>query len=82
MPIATMTSKGQVTVPAEVRRSLGLVAGTRVDFVEDGAGFRIEAKRHSAKSLYGLLPKPSNPVTLEDMEATIARGAILTMGEG
>jgi len=77
-----MTSKGQITVPAEVRHSLGLVTGTRVDFVEDGAGFRIEAKRRSAKSLYGLLPKPSAPVTLEEMEAGIARGAAATMGEG
>ncbi|MFU8889980.1 MAG: AbrB/MazE/SpoVT family DNA-binding domain-containing protein, partial [Trueperaceae bacterium] len=34
---ATMTSKGQVTVPVEVRRRLGLRQGDRVAFdVEDG----------------------------------------------
>ncbi|MDZ4046209.1 MAG: AbrB/MazE/SpoVT family DNA-binding domain-containing protein, partial [Rhodoglobus sp.] len=31
MPTATVTSKGQVTIPAEVRERLGIEAGTRVD---------------------------------------------------
>jgi antitoxin PrlF len=35
---ATMTSKGQITVPIEVRRRLGLQKGDRVAFdIEDGA---------------------------------------------
>ena len=32
MPAATMTSKGQVTVPQAVRAALGLHAGTKIDF--------------------------------------------------
>jgi antitoxin PrlF len=38
MPDATMTSKGQITVPIEVRRRLGLRAGSRVSFVPTGDG--------------------------------------------
>ena len=36
MAIATMTSKGQVTLPLEVRRRLGLKRGDKVDFAFDG----------------------------------------------
>jgi antitoxin PrlF len=36
--VATMTSKGQITIPAEVRKQLGLGQGDRVEFtLEDGA---------------------------------------------
>ena len=36
--VATMTSKGQVTIPVEVRKQLGLGQGDRVEFtLEDGA---------------------------------------------
>lgn len=35
---ATFTSKGQVVVPAELRRKHGIRAGTRVKFLEDQLG--------------------------------------------
>jgi AbrB family looped-hinge helix DNA binding protein len=36
-----ITSKGQVTIPLEVREKLGLLPETEVDFVVDGDGARI-----------------------------------------
>lgn len=38
MPTATVTSKGQVTIPVEVRERLGIEAGTRVQFVPRADG--------------------------------------------
>jgi antitoxin PrlF len=38
MPSATITSKGQITIPIEVRKKLGLKAGTRIDFFETEDG--------------------------------------------
>lgn len=38
MPIATLTSKGQLTMPQLVREALGLEAGDNVDFVADPLG--------------------------------------------
>jgi AbrB family looped-hinge helix DNA binding protein len=38
MSIATVTSKGQVTIPQDVRERLGIVAGTRVEFAERADG--------------------------------------------
>ena len=35
---ATVTSKGQVTVPVEVREALGLMQGDKIEFYPDGGG--------------------------------------------
>ena len=70
---ATITSKGQITIPAQVRTSLGLGAGDRVEFVELGKGqFAIMAYTHSVQDLKGLIRKPAKPVSIEDMNAAIA----------
>ncbi len=45
MAEATVTSKGQVTIPKTVRDALGLQTGDRVDFVESDEGFVIRVKR-------------------------------------
>ena len=42
---AKLTSKGQVTVPREVRRALGVRAGDRLVFESDGQGVRVRAVR-------------------------------------
>jgi AbrB family looped-hinge helix DNA binding protein len=36
-----ITSKGQVTIPIEIRERLGLLPETEVEFVVDGEGVRI-----------------------------------------
>jgi antitoxin PrlF len=42
MPVATITSKGQITVPQAVREQLGLHSGDKVDFVSDeNGGFKM-----------------------------------------
>ena len=76
MAAATLTSKGQLTLPKEVRSALGVGPGDKVDFVrmEDG-NFAVLPATASVKSLKGLLPKPRKAVTLEDMDKAIARGA-------
>ena len=76
MSTATLSTKGQVTIPTDVRRRLGLESGDRVEFVEFDGGFAIRPAIDDVRSLKGLLRKPSQPVTIEDMNATIrARGA-------
>ena len=80
MPVATMTSKGQLTVPAEVRERLGLRAGSRVSFVETSPGtYELRVERGSLHDLDGLFPWSGTPKTLEEMDAGIAEGAAETM---
>ena len=73
MATATLTSKGQVTIPAAVRTALGLDTGSRIEFVETAKGqFAIVAATGAIQNLKGVLRKPPKPVSLEDMERAIA----------
>lgn len=77
MSTAKITSKGQITIPKEVRARLGVVSGDRVEFVEIKEGvFQIVAATQDVKLLKGIVPKPKKPVTVEEMNQ-----AILEMGE-
>jgi antitoxin PrlF len=73
MVSAKLTSKGQITIPANVRAALGLDAGSRVEFVETGKGqFAIIAATEEVQSLKGMLKKPAKPVSIEEMNQAIA----------
>jgi AbrB family looped-hinge helix DNA binding protein len=73
--IATITSKGQVTLPATIREQLRLKTGDRLDFfvLEDGH-IEIVPLKESPRKLKGMVPKPAKPVTLEEMDEAIAKG--------
>jgi antitoxin PrlF len=45
---AKVTSKGQITVPREIRRRLGVRAGDKLEFEEDGEGVRVTAVRNES----------------------------------
>lgn len=73
MTTATLTSKGQITIPASVRTALGVEAGDRVEFVEVETGrFELVAATQSVTALKGLVRKPKQPVSIEAMNAAIA----------
>ncbi|MDR3361001.1 MAG: AbrB/MazE/SpoVT family DNA-binding domain-containing protein [Bifidobacteriaceae bacterium] len=61
MAVATMTSKGQVTVPKAVRLDLDLKAGSQVDFVKQAdGGYRLERLTRPVSRLAGALRRPGN----------------------
>ena len=67
---AKASAKGQVTVPVEVRRMIGLEAGGKVQFQTDADGrVFVTAKKRSIKALRGLVPRPDATV---DVEAAIS----------
>jgi len=73
--LATMTSKGQITVPKEVRDRLNLDAGALLDFqIMADNTLQVRAVKPDAKQLRGLLKSPHpNPLTAEQMDEGIAR---------
>ena len=77
MTIATLTSKGQITIPAAVREALGVGAGDRVEFVDVAPGrFEFIAATRSVTALKGMFGKPRKAVSIKQMNAVIAkRGA-------
>ena len=75
MPSATLTSKGQITIPKEVREHLGIEPGDRVSFNIGSAGdVTVEPETVDFRSLRGIL-KSRKRVSLHAMETAIRRGA-------
>lgn len=75
MPTATMTTKGQVTIPKEVRDHLGIDTGDRLSFVvqEDGTVIVKPITRH-VRDLGGLLQRQGQrSVSIREMDEGIAR---------
>lgn len=74
MPTATITSKGQITIPKAVREALGVSAGDRVEFVaEEKGAYRVVAATRDVRHLKGLVAKPAKPVSIEAMNRAVAR---------
>jgi antitoxin PrlF len=73
---SVLTSKGQTTIPKDVRDYLGLRPGDRIEFVltEDKTVLLKPATR-PVTDLKGFLPKPPKPVSIEQMNAAIRKRA-------
>jgi AbrB family looped-hinge helix DNA binding protein len=79
MATATITSKGQITIPAKLRAELGLEAGDRIEFIrnEKTGNYEVIPATLSVQALKGIVPKPKVPVSIADMNEAIAkRGAV------
>jgi len=73
MAVATLTKKGQITIPKAVRDSLGLHTGDKVEFVvsESGEAFFKPVTR-KVDDVYGKLYKPGRkPVSIEQMDDAV-----------
>lgn len=74
---ATVTDKGQVTIPAAVRERLRLRRGHKVRFTIENSSLATMAPVETRLSdLAGLLGKPKRSVTLEEMDEAIRQGAV------
>ena len=66
MPAATLTEKGQIVIPAEIRARYELTPGTQVEFVDEGGSIRLVVRRRvtptDPQAGYGLIKiAPSKP---------------------
>lgn len=71
MATATLTSKGQLTVPKKVRERLHLQEGDRVDFVMDEKGVHLHPVRRSLMDLVGCVSYDGPAYTVEEMDEAI-----------
>jgi antitoxin PrlF len=49
MPTVTVSEKGQVVIPAEIRRQLGITPGCQLDFTVEGSTIRVERQYYSGR---------------------------------
>jgi antitoxin PrlF len=76
MPTATLTSKGQITLPRRVREHLRVGVGDTMDFVISADGeVRVRSGGMEVSALKGLLRRHGRrAVTLDQMDEAIRRG--------
>ncbi|MBL8599696.1 MAG: AbrB/MazE/SpoVT family DNA-binding domain-containing protein [Devosia sp.] len=68
MSVATMTSKGQITLPRDVRDDLNLKEGDRVSFEKIGESYVLRPQNKSVMELAGILHVPGErALTIEEM---------------
>lgn len=68
---ATLTSKGQITVPSRLRSVLHLKPGDKIVFVEEAGGYRIEPQTGTLADLKGIVRDGPGGVTTESIAAWI-----------
>jgi len=74
---ATVTSKGQITLPSALRSRLGIHTGSRIRFtLPAGGGFEAHPVLGELEDLWAIADqgsKPSRPMTFDEMNAAKAR---------
>lgn len=73
MPRSTLTSKGQITLPKQVREQLELDAGDPIDFViQPNGDVLLKPVKFDIRKLEGILKRQKQrPVTVEEMNAAV-----------
>jgi len=77
--LATLTSKGQITIPKPIRDHLGLNAGDRLDFIVTADGrVELRPKTTDTLALAGMIRpgKGRKAPTIEAIDAAIGQGAV------
>jgi len=78
MATTTMTSKGQMTLPKDVRDDLGLKPGDKLDIVKQDGKYVLLPRNVTFTSLAGILGKsPSGPLSVEEEDAALERALVV-----
>lgn len=77
MTIATVTSKGQITIPSAIRADLDIKAGDQIIFFKQiGGGLGVHIRRPKVGSGRGILSAKGRTVTVEEMDDAIAEAVV------
>lgn len=74
MPTATITSKGQITIPKKIREKLGLKPGDKIEFEVEKGDLKVSRKKYSIMDTAGILYREGQkPASIEDMNKAIGK---------
>jgi antitoxin PrlF len=72
---SSITSKGQTTIPAEIREQLGLQTGDRIAFIKMEQGYLIIPRNRPVESIFGSLAEFAIPgTTIDDYDRSVGEG--------
>jgi antitoxin PrlF len=73
MHISTITSKGQTTIPKNIREKLNLITGDNIEYhINNDNSVTLCHSNLDILNLYGLMRKTSKKVSVEDMNKVIS----------
>ena len=75
LPQSKVTAQGQISVPAEIRRKLGIGPGSVLEWEEEGEKVVVrKAGRYSSEDIHrALFPKKPKPHTLDELKQAVGR---------
>jgi len=78
MSSVSVSSKGQVVIPKDVRQRLGIKPGSRLEFTESGGELRLRLAKRPGKTAtlaegLGLAGYKGAPVSIEDMDKGVRK---------
>jgi AbrB family looped-hinge helix DNA binding protein len=77
---AKVTSKGQITLPVEMRKALGIKPGDRINFRKNQKGnYELVAKTKTLEDIKGIIPYDGPPLSTDDIVEIVRRSR---RGEG
>ena len=68
---SVVTGKGQITIPNAIRQQLDIQVGNKLEFIAQGDHFIVVPITKSLKSLKSILVKPTNSLSVEEMNNII-----------
>ena len=74
MQQSAITIKGQVTIPASIRRKFGLHRGDKVVFQEEGDKIYLQPVQDNIEAAFGIIT-PLKSVTLAEMDEAVKKRA-------
>jgi len=73
MYTSTITSKGQTTIPRDIRKKLNLIAGDNIEYyINNDNSITLVHSDLDVASLYGFMKKPSTTISIENMNKIIS----------
>jgi AbrB family looped-hinge helix DNA binding protein len=77
MHLSQVTHKGQITIPASIRKEMDITEGDKVEFERVGDQILIKLlKKVDIMSLFGSMPSPSKSLTIDEMKEIIKSSAL------
>lgn len=76
MASSTLTSKGQMTLPKEIRDRLALKPGDRLEVTVENSRIILTPKTLGIEDLCRVLPPAERPRSIQEMEAAIRRRSV------
>ena len=68
---ATVSVKGQITIPKRIRDAMTIRTGDKVHFIMEERAVRFLPAKKKLTSLKGVVAKPKKPVSIDDMRAAV-----------